>query len=388
MFAQRRNIASPAHWRMVSDIFRFFRCAEQDRGDPALETQSLGGYLRARGFGHAFTERHILPMAAAIWSTPYNDVLAFPAASFVRFFANHGMLQIQNRPAWRTVRGGSREYVARMLDAIGGEVRTGDAVVAVERGNGSRHDASAGVTVRTRSGHVDHFDDVVIASHADEALAMLRDADEAEHALLSRFRYVPNRAVLHTDAAQMPRRSATWSSWNYVTRQGDKGRELSLTYWMNSLQPLATKRDVFVTLNPTAPIAAGQELAAFDYMHPLFDAAAMAAQKQLWSLQGRRRTWFCGSYFGYGFHEDGAESGLAVAEQLGGLARPWSVPKGSSRIHVDRSIASPIVLDRPMVAPSDLDVAAILPEVSAGSSPVVVPAADAAQHQTVRPDAG
>jgi len=361
LFSQRRNLMRPSHWRMVSDILSFFRRAERDVGDTRLEQLSLREYLHEEGYGPALVDRHILPMAAAIWSTPCADVLAFPAASFVRFFSNHGLLQVSNRPAWRTVQGGSREYVSRILAAIGGDVRSGDPVVSVQR----RDDR---VLIRTASGATETYDDVVLATHADEALALLDDPDSAETALLSQFRYVPNEAVLHTDPAHMPRRRRAWSSWNYVARQSADGADLSLSYWMNSLQPLPTSRDVFVTLNPTRPLAAEHEIARFQYTHPLFDAGAMAAQRTLWSLQGRRRTWFCGSYFGYGFHEDGAESGLAVAEQLGAPKRPWEVPAGSTRIHVTDAPQSIGAQDVPVVS-GEVEQPIIVPGRGGGRAP-------------------
>ncbi len=327
LFGQPSNIVRPAHWRMIRDMLRFFREAPGLLAAAADERLTLGRYLAEAGYSDAFVERHILPMAAAIWSTPSRDVLAFPAAAFVRFFVNHGMLQVRGRPEWRTVVGGSREYVRRLLAATKGDVRLGDAAARMTR-------RSDGVTVSTASGER-AFDACVIATHADDALALMADADSDERQLLGAFRYCPNRAVLHRDAALMPRRRRLWSSWNYLDNGVGRGAPLSVTYWMNKLQPLgAATQDLFVTLNPIRAIKAEDTIATFDYRHPLFDTGAITAQRQLWRLQGRRNTWFCGSYFGYGFHEDGLQSGLAVAEDIGGVRRPWIVPQESGRIQL------------------------------------------------------
>lgn len=329
LFGQVSNLLNPNHWRMTSQILRFFREAgsevrRSDRG--LLEGPSLGDWLSVRGYSRPFIERHIMPMAAAIWSAKGGDILSFPALAFFRFFANHGLLQVANRPAWRTVRGGSREYVRRLVDDARLDVRTGCAAVSVRR----RQD---GAIVTLADGRTFEADHVILATHANESLALLGDADDVERGLLSPFRYATNHAVLHIDRNLMPKRGRLWSSWNVIGHSRD--RAVCVTYWMNRLQPLATTEDHFVTLNPLRDIAERDVLARFDYTHPIFDGPAMAAQRRLWSLQGRRRTWFAGSYFGFGFHEDGIQSGLAVAEALGGARRPWLVPADAwSRIHV------------------------------------------------------
>lgn len=318
------NVVRPDHWRMISDLLRFFREACLDL--PALEAsgQTLGDYLLARSYSEAFVVRHILPMAAAIWSTPSAEIMQFPAAAFVRFFDNHGLLKVSNRPQWRTVVGGSREYVTRILQSLEGKVRLGTPVQAISRG-------ANGVTIRTASGS-DMFDACVVATHADEALALLDDADDEERRLLGAFQYTNNLAVLHTDRRLMPKRRRLWTSWNYLGASAQADRTLAVSYWMNALQPLDTRQDYFVTLNPPAGLQPEKALASFAYTHPMFDQRAMTAQRGLWELQGRRNTWFCGSYFGYGFHEDGLQSGLAAAEHLGGVRRPWTVPNESGRI--------------------------------------------------------
>lgn len=334
LFGQPSNLLRLSHWQMIRDTLRFFREAKLTLEEKCDDTQTLRQYLDANRYSDAFVERHILPMAAAIWSTPSADVMDFPIASFVRFFDNHGLLQVRDRPEWRTVRGGSREYVERMLNIFAGDVEIGNKVKRIFR-------RSDGVVIEHAKGK-SVFDACVVATHADDTLRLLDDADAAERRLLGAFRYAPNVAVLHRDASFMPRRRRIWSSWNYFASRQGSHRTLSVTYWMNNLQPLPPDSgDFFVTLNPLKAIAAGKEIARFNYAHPMLDVAAMAARRDLWSLQGRRRTWFCGSYFGYGFHEDGLQAGLAVAEDIGGVRRPWTVPCESGRIHITgRSTAS------------------------------------------------
>ncbi len=323
LFGQWSNLLRPAHWQMVTDLLRFFPDARRLAETGADEDISLGAWLQAEGYSTAFVDRHILPMGAAIWSTPSREMLDFPALAFARFFSNHGLLQVRDRPQWRTVVGGSREYVARAVAASGAAViRSNPAQRIVRRPDGVDIELADATTAR--------FDHVVIATHADEALALLADADEPERATLGAFRYTANTAVLHDDPGLMPARRRLWSSWNFLGT--DDGR-LAVSYWMNRLQPLATRRDLFVTLNPPRPPRAGSVVATFDYRHPMFDRHAMAAQRRLWTLQGHRRTWLSGSYFGFGFHEDGLQAGLAVAEELGGVRRPWSVADESGRIH-------------------------------------------------------
>lgn len=326
LFGQSSNLVRPGHWRMIRDALRFFRDAERDLAG-ADEGLALGTYLEARGYSREFIRRHILPMAAAIWSTPSADVMRFPARSFVRFFANHGLLQVYDRPEWRTVVGGSRTYVGRILASLPRRAVLGADVKSVRRRSGS--------VVVTHANGPETFDACVVATHADEALRLLADPSAEEQRLLGAFHYATNRAVLHRDRSFMPRRRRLWSSWNYLAAHEACDNALSVTYWMNNLQPLGKRAgDLFVTLNPGRAPAAGSEIAGFGYEHPMFDQAAMSAQRELWSLQGQRATWFCGSYFGYGFHEDGLQSGLAAAEDIGGVRRPWRVADESGRIHI------------------------------------------------------
>jgi uncharacterized protein len=326
------NLFRPAHWRMVADIGRFFRTASSRLG-MLPEHLTIGEFVKQEGYSDYFVHRHLLPMGGAIWSASPDAMLQYPAAAFLRFFANHGLLQVSSRPQWRTVKGGSREYVSRlMLDSSFDTILRTPVKTITRNPNG--------VAVRGADGSQQVFDDVVIATHADQALAMLADPSPEERRLLSGFRYSRNRAVLHSDASLMPRRRRLWSSWNYLSPPGNAGRDTAaVTYWMNRLQPLSTGRNIFVSLNPHREPAGGDLLGEFDYEHPVFDPAAMSAQRQVWTLQGRRNTWFCGAYFGSGFHEDGIQSGLAVAEELGGLRRPWTVADESGRIHLSRHAA-------------------------------------------------
>ncbi|MEQ1518981.1 MAG: FAD-dependent oxidoreductase, partial [Usitatibacteraceae bacterium] len=327
LFGQPSNLLRLSHWRMAADILRFFREAREIAERNTDENLTLGEYLIAQGYSDAFVSRHILPMAAAIWSTPSRGVLDFPLAAFVRFFSNHGLLQFRDRPEWRTVVGGSREYVQRLLADFQGEQSFGNPVLRVTR-------RPTGATISNAQGDR-QFDACVIAAHADDALALLSDPTEDEARNLSAFSYVKNRAVLHTDSGLMPQRRRLWSSWNYIGHGAGIDATLAVTYWMNRLQPLGEETpNHFVTLNPAREPSPDKLITAFDYAHPMFDSAAMRAQRQLWRLQGERRTWFCGSYFGYGFHEDGIQSGLAAAEDIGGVRRPWTVANESGRIHL------------------------------------------------------
>jgi len=320
-----RNLVSPRFWSMTLDLLRFYRDAPGELLGADCETISLGEYLSRRGYGEAFRRDHLLPQAASIWSASPEEIHQYPASAFVRFFENHGLLQLAGRPQWRTVKGGSRAYINQLLAPLADRVRTNAAAASVHREGG-------GVSIRDVSGAAHRFDEVVIATHADSALAMLDDASPAERALLSAFRYTKNRAVLHRDASLMPRRRPLWASWNYVGENQAGGCVVS--YWMNRLQNLACEEQFFLTLNPVTEPDGARVVYETEYDHPLFDAASIRAQRQLWSLQGVRNTWFCGAYFGAGFHEDGLQAGLAVAEQLGGVSRPWRVADESGRIHV------------------------------------------------------
>ncbi|WP_291295253.1 NAD(P)/FAD-dependent oxidoreductase [Elioraea sp.] len=314
LFVQKRNIARPRFLMMLRDIVRFYREAPR-----LLDTDhhpSLGDYLARNGYGQGFIDDHILPMGAAIWSGSVTAMQDFPARSFIRFFINHGLLRLTDRPQWRTVTGGSRRYVARIEATLGSGVRKGVAVAAISRDAG-------GVTVTLADGAASRHDAVVLATHGDEALRLLADPSEDERRVLGAVRTQANRMVLHTDASLMPRRRGAWSSWNYLARDGaDHGREVALTYWMNRLQNLVTSEPLLVTLNPLAEPDPRRVLLEKTYRHPCYDAAMIAAQTALPALQGVRNTWFCGAWTGYGFHEDGIASAVAVARGFG-VAPPW-----------------------------------------------------------------
>jgi uncharacterized protein len=340
IFGQPGNLLRLGHLGMLLEINRFFREARQIVASRSASSQTLGDFLTQNRYAPAFVARHLLPMAAAIWSCPADQMMAFPAVAFVRFFDNHGLLQVKNRPQWRTVAGGSRFYIERLLADFRGTLALDQPVTQIRRDGG-------GVTILARRSEPCRFDACVVATHADEALDMLADPDPAERALLGAFGYQPNQAVLHRDPSLMPKRRRIWSSWNYIsdTRAQSAARPEApslapcVTYWMNKLQPLDTAEDIFVTLNPGRPVRGDAEIATFAYDHPVFDQAAIMAQEDLWQLQGQRRTWFCGSYFGYGFHEDGLQSGLAAAESIGGVRRPWTVVNESGRIRLGQTSA-------------------------------------------------
>ena len=330
LFAQPSNLVSARFWSMLRDILRFYRHAPTHACALDGRLTTLGEYLGAQGYGCAFQDDHLLPQAAAIWSAPLGAIRDYPADAFIRFCENHGLLKVFGRPNWRTVEGGSREYVARLTALYRDSVRLGCAAREVRR-------SAAGVLIRDSLGGVRRFDHVVIGAHADQALAMLADASPQEREILGAFGYTRNLAVLHSDASLMPRRRSTWSSWNYFGRRtpgSTDERELCVTYWMNRLQALPADQQLFMTLNPITPPAESSVVHSEVYEHPLFDAAAIHAQRRLWSLQGVANTWYCGAYFGAGFHEDGLQAGLAVAEALGGERRPWRVAGESSRIHL------------------------------------------------------
>lgn len=319
LFAQKSNLLKPRFWSMLSELLRFYREAPKDLAKLTDPDLTLGAYLERQGYSQAFRDDHLLPMAAAIWSSQADTLLDYPAEAFVRFCNNHGLLQLFNRPLWRTVKGGSRTYVERLVRNLG-DIRLNHGVVAVQR-------VEDGVIVLDDQGHKERFDHVVIGTHADQALAMLCAPTERETQVLGAFRYSRNHAVLHTDTGLMPKRRGAWASWNYIgTDQG-----LCVTYWMNKLQGLPGQ-DLFVTLNPPRPPRRDTLLRSEVYEHPIFNPDALKAQQQLWKLQGQGGVWFCGAHFGAGFHEDGLQSGLAVAEQLGGVRRPWSVANESGRI--------------------------------------------------------
>jgi len=307
LFAQRRNLVSPRFWGMLGGILRFHREAPRllERPD---ETLTLGEYLERGRYGRAFVDAYVVPMGAAIWSAEPRRMLDFPAVTFVRFFTNHGMLSIRGRPVWRTVTGGSRRYVDALVAPLADRVRTDAPVTSLRRTPGS-------VVLRVADGPAETFDGVVVATHSDRALRLLDDPTPAERAVLGAIPYQENEAVLHTDARQLPARRRAWAAWNYHVPREPRAR-LAVTYDMNVLQGLDAVQRACVTLNPAGPIDPARVLARMTYHHPVFTPAGIAAQRRRAELD-EPRTWFCGAYWGYGFHEDGVRSALDVTRDFG-----------------------------------------------------------------------
>lgn len=331
VFAQKRNVVSPRFWWMIKDIMRFNRIAVRDRDNGTMDGRTIGQYLDEQRFSARFRNDYLIPMAAAIWSTPKVKMLDFPARAFVNFFENHRLLEI-TPPIWQTVSGGSRSYHNKMLATLP-DIRLADGVDAVHRATNGQ------ILIASEKG-TDTFDHVVIATHSDQALALLADADRDEKAVLGSIGYNPNRVVLHRDASFMPKRKRAWAAWNYL-RESARGDEsnISLTYWMNRLQNIDHDYPLFVSLNPTREPARGTVFGEWSFSHPQFDAMAMSAQSVLPQIQGRRNTWFAGAWTGYGFHEDGLKSGLAVARALGGHI-PWEAETDAAPVANPLAVAA------------------------------------------------
>ncbi|MEM6850448.1 MAG: FAD-dependent oxidoreductase [Pseudomonadota bacterium] len=321
IFAQRRNLVSPKFLYMLTEILRFNKQTSQDLERGEIGDLSLGRYLEKWRFGSGFRDDYLLPMGAAIWSTPADDMLDFPALSFLRFFENHKLNAISKHD-WRTVTGGARNYIPKLIAGLEGRVRLGEGVQSVRR--------AGQVEVVTDKGAHEMFDHIIFACHSDQALAALADPTPLEAKALGDIKYGPNRAILHRDPSLMPRSRRAWASWNYLcdgpqTRAAnDEAEGVSLTYYMNRLQNIPRETPLFVTLNPRREPRPELVFAEFDYDHPQFDGGALQAQKALPYLQGINRTWFAGAYSSYGFHEDGLSSGLRVAVALG-ADLPWTL---------------------------------------------------------------
>lgn len=316
IFAQKRNFLNPRFYQMLFDITRFYKKAPEILNNEKYHSLTLQEYLELENYSQAFIDHHLLPMAAAIWSTGKDTVSEFPAASFVRFFINHGLLLLKGRPQWRTVVGGSRSYVDKLTAPFKDKIRLNTKVKSIKRFDG----------------HVEidgeQFDHVIIASHSDQALSMLEDPSAEEKNILGAFPYAENVAFLHTDTKLMPQRKSVWSSWNYLTTS--KNGNVCVTYWMNKLQPfIGNEQDLFVTLNPDQEPAPDKTLKKITYHHPQFKRSALRGWGDIHEVQGKKRTWFCGAWCGYGFHEDGLSSGLSVAEQVGNVKRPWTIEEKS-----------------------------------------------------------
>ncbi len=316
VFAQPANLLRPAFWRMLADIGRFNRLTtafaqSSQRDADATLLQPIGAFLDQHDFGREFREWYFLPMIGCIWSCPTSQMLAFPVATLIRFCHNHGLLQVTDRPQWHSVRGGSRSYVQRIVESLS-DTRLDTPVLGVLR-------TGAGALLRTEDS-AEHFDQVVFACHSDQALRLLGDdATGAEKQVLGALRYHPNRAVLHTDTSLLPTRRMAWAAWNYESSPAtgaDEQAGVCLHYLLNRLQALPWSTPLIVSLNPVREPSADSVIRSFDYDHPVFDLGAIAAQQRLPDIQGQRRSWFCGAWAGYGFHEDGLKSGLAVAGAL------------------------------------------------------------------------
>jgi predicted NAD/FAD-binding protein len=310
LFTQRRNLLSPRFWRMVRDILRFNRSAERDLDEGMIhDTMTLGEYLEHGGYSTSFRDDYLVPMGAAIWSSGTQQMSSFPAGFFIRFFRNHGLLSIGDRPQWRTVSGGSRRYLQPLTQRFASAIRSNDPVTGVAR-------AADHVEIGTRGGHRERFDQAVLACHSDQALALLHQPSEAERAVLASIPYRNNEVVLHTDTSLLPRSRRAWSSWNYRLRAG-AGELPVLSYDMNILQQLRSDTTFCVTLNDSAAIDPTRVLGRFSYSHPVFSVDSVRAQARWQEINGNRRTWFCGAWWANGFHEDGVASAVRVAHALG-----------------------------------------------------------------------
>ncbi len=325
LFGQRKNLVKTRFWGMLFSIARFNRLAQQALAQPLPPQMSLGEFLDRNELNEAFRSGYLYPMAAAIWSCPRDQVAHFPAVSFLRFFANHGLIRLADRPQWLTVVGGASSYMQRLITDLGDRARCNAPVAQVKR-------TALGVVLTDPDGAHQTFDEVVFACHSDQALRLLADPSPSERQLLGAIPYQANRVVLHSDPVLMPRERRVWSSWNYLSRSvAEERRAVSVTYWMNNLQRLATSRNLFVSLNPLDEPRDEAIVAEFDYEHPVFTTAALQAQRQLHRIQGRAHTWYTGAWTGYGFHEDGMRSGVEVAQALG-ASLPWDhAPVQASR---------------------------------------------------------
>ena len=308
LLAQPSNLLTPRYWSMLGDLVRFYRTAPHyAHSGPAQET--LGAFLARQEYGDAFVYDHLIPMGAAIWSANTAGMMDFPVRSFLRFLENHKLLNFIDRPQWRTISGGSREYVNRIAACLDQNIHLSCDVVRLRRAKG-------GVLLSIKEHGEVWFDKVVMAAHADQSLELISDAHQNERNILSAFRFQPNFAVLHSDPRLMPRRKSAWASWNYMGYDTVQN-ELCLTYWMNRLQSIDTAHPLFETLNPVLPPRDNLVHGSYIYRHPIFDSAAIAAQSVLASIQGRDNLFFAGAWTGYGFHEDGLKSAIAIAKSLG-----------------------------------------------------------------------
>ena len=316
LFAQPLNWLKPSYWRLLRDLFRFYKTASNEvESGPHGET--LEQLMIRMRMGQVFIDNHLLPMAAAIWSCPAQTVMQFPARSFIKFMNNHKLLDFSGRPTWRTVTGGSRNYVSKIIRHLGKKARCNVSINKIQR-------SENGVTIFIDGEAPQYFDKIILAAHANESLALLNDASQDEHDILSQFGFQENKVILHSQASYMPQRKAAWSAWNYLSNKNAQ-KELCVTYWMNKLQSLPEKFPLFVTLNPfsTSPIENPHR--EFSYSHPIFNQNAIEAQNTLNEIQGPSHTYFCGAWTRYGFHEDGILSAVAIAKSFD-ISIPWDTP--------------------------------------------------------------
>lgn len=313
VFGQKRNLLRPRFLVMLQDILRFNRNAHDLLRYSELNDATLEELLVQHKYSDMLRDWYLLPMAAAIWSSSPKDILQFPAATFLRFCLNHHLLQVNNRPNWRTIIGGGRSYVEKMAASL--DVRLGYPIETV-----SRHEDRVEITVAGRN---ENYDRLVFATHAPDTLTMLKDASPLEQQLLGSVSYQPNLAILHTDRRFLPKRKKLWSAWNYLS-SGGVDQSVCVTYLLNKLQRLPFRTPLMVTLNPPTDMVPDNEIARFHYAHPVFDQPAVEAQKQLKRIQGNNNAWFCGAWCGYGFHEDGLKSALRIINDFG-VEAPWPV---------------------------------------------------------------
>lgn len=335
LLAWKRNLLKPRYYKFLRTILRFNDTARQELADGRLKDSTLRSWLERHKFNDDFVANYIRPMGAAIWSTPQSEILEFPALSFFQFFENHRLMH-RERPNWRTVSGGSRNYVDKLVKALDGRLRTGQEIVSVRR-------VGSGVGITAKNSTEDLFDHVIVASHSDQTLTLLDDSFGDRKFLLKSVRYRPNQIYLHCDTSLMPKRRAAWAAWNVLESETNGHEDVCLTYWMNVLQGLPSDKPVFVTLNPPKPPAPDKTFSIFSFDHPQFDLAAQAAVREIRRTNGAHGLWLAGAWMGSGFHEDGLKSGLEVGLSLGGSV-PWDTqdiaPKTS--IHLAAEISDAI----------------------------------------------
>lgn len=309
LFAQRKNVFNVRHIKMLLQIARFNKEAVKDIENPTYANYSIGEYVKEKGFGKDMLQRYLIPMSAALWSTPMDKIADFHAQSLIRFYFNHGFLGLNTQHKWYTVTNGSHTYRDKIMQPFKDKLRLNDPVVSVSRKNGK-------AIIRTRSGIEAEYDKVIIACHGDQALALLDEPTTREQGLLSKFKYQPNKTVLHTDASVMPANKRVWSSWNYRMEKKEDKLYASTIYWMNSLQNISNKKNYFVSLNDPGNIDENKIVKEIDYEHPLFDMHTTNAQLELPLLNETGPVYFCGSYFRYGFHEDALWSAVNLCNKL------------------------------------------------------------------------